>query len=179
VTATPTATATPGVPPTNDDWANASLLGVPTTVTGTSLWASGQTNEPSLCDGQIVGRTVWFKIVPAASGTLRANTLGTGFDTTLALYQGNTLVSLTPNACNNDESMGVLTSKLATSVVAGSTYYLQLGGVLGVGGPFTLQVALDAAPSPTPTYTPTPTTTPTAPPTNGRTASKSMTGTRR
>jgi len=138
-------------PPANDNFVNAQVLSLPGAVTGSNAGASMEVGEPiPNCGG--TGTSVWFRLVPTSSGGLTATTAGSTFDTTLALYSGTSLGTLTQLACN-DDSMGTQQSQLVVNVSAGSTYYLRLAGYAGEAGAYTLTTSLgDALPR---TATPT------------------------
>ncbi|MBI4493220.1 MAG: IPT/TIG domain-containing protein [Chloroflexi bacterium] len=133
-------------PTTNDTFAAASALSVPGSASGTTRLATTEAGEPNPSCGYQVGKTVWYRLVPGASGILAASTLGSDFDTVLAVYSGSSLASLSELACD-DESGGSGTSRLTLAVAAGQTYYLQLGGWYGASGSFTLGVSLEATPA--------------------------------
>jgi len=140
-------------PPANDNFVNAQVLSLPGAVTGSNADASMEVGEPiPNCGG--TGTSVWFRLVPTSSGGLTATTAGSTFDTTLALYSGTSLGTLTQLACN-DDSMDTQQSQLVVNVSAGSTYYLRLAGYAGEAGAYTLTTSLGDAlpPSQCPTFT--------------------------
>jgi hypothetical protein len=106
--------------------------------TGNNALDTTQSGEPLTCDGATMGHTVWYKVVPAVTGVLYADTYGASFDTVLALYEGTSLASLSQRACN-DDYYG-LQSRIETTVFVGTTYYLQLGGYGSASGNFALYV---------------------------------------
>ena len=106
--------------------------------TGNNALDTTQAGEPLSCGSATMGHTVWYKVVPAVTGVLYADTYGSGFDTVLALYEGSTLGSLAQRACN-DDYYG-LQSRIETTVFVGTTYYLQLGGYGGASGSFDLYI---------------------------------------
>ena len=70
------------------------------------------------------------RYVAPANGALSADTLGSDFDTVLAVYRGGALGALTEIACSDDADRagGNLRSRLRVTVVAGQTYHLQAAG---------------------------------------------------
>jgi thermitase len=125
-TATPTATATAAPPIAGSDaFAAAPLLGLPGFGAGSNSSATLQGGEPRPCGS--INRTVWYRVVPGASGALTASTAGSGYDTVLAIYRGSSLTGLTALACNDDYG-GTLQSQVQVQVTAGQTYYVQVGG---------------------------------------------------
>lgn len=108
------------------------------------------------------GATAWYRFMAGETGLVELNTLGSNFDTVLAVYTGTALDALTPLACNDDGGIGVgLQSRISgLTVSAGTTYIVQAGGFSGDMG--ALQVNGSVAPQPTPTPTaPAATMTPT------------------
>ncbi|HEV2695324.1 MAG TPA: immunoglobulin domain-containing protein [Verrucomicrobiae bacterium] len=81
---------------------------------------------PDCIDG--FGNGVWYQFTPASSGLLLVDTLGSDFDTGLAIYTGG-CGSFTEVACD-DDSDGV-TSALSIPATAGTTYYFLAGGYDG------------------------------------------------
>ena len=178
VAPTATGTATPARP-ANDDFTNAQVLTLPASATGSTVNATVEAGEPLWYGGcrglwwNSVHNSVWFRFTPSSSGTLTASTANTGttFDTVLLIYTGSSLDSLTLAACDNNGdwetppgSTPQWSSIVHTPVTAGTTYYLQLGGVGGApSGSYNLTVSLvPDATTPTATPTATSTSTPTA-----------------
>ncbi len=100
---------------------------VPFTWEGSTLGATH-----SRTDGRCVqGSSVWFRFRPATTRTLRAVTIGSDYDTRLAVFRGSrthrTLVR-----CNDDMSDGeFLTSALAVRFMAGHTYWIAASSCCG------------------------------------------------
>jgi hypothetical protein len=67
--------------------------------------------------------SVWYRFVPAQSGTLNVNTVGSNYDTVLGVWEGDRGV-LNSLACD-DDSAGNKVSDLAVPVTAGNTYYIE------------------------------------------------------
>jgi len=156
LTETPAALAC--IPPANDDFAGVAGIGaVPFTTTLSAACATSQVNEPRPCAS--IGSTVWYSFTASASGTLQADTIGSDYDTALALYTGADLAHLSSVACDDDSGPG-LVSLVTFAAVSGTTYRFQVGGFAGSTGTLHLQLA-PPAPTPTPTDTPAPTMTPT------------------
>lgn len=80
--------------------------------------------------------TGWIRFKPAYSGSYRFDTIGSGFDTALAVYSGTALGSLSLIA-SDDDSGGGTASQVTVSLTAGTDYALQVGGK-GSGGAFIL-----------------------------------------
>jgi hypothetical protein len=80
-----------------------------------------------------MGKSVWFKWTPGANRKVIARTVGSDFNTVLAVYTGTSLNSLTQKACNDNRAIDS-TSVIKFNVLAGTTYYFQAGGVGDTGG---------------------------------------------
>ncbi len=72
--------------------------------------------------------SVWYKYQPSQDGMLNLDTLGSDYDTAVAVYQGTPSVS-TRKACNDDIAMDPdwnSASQLSVGVKAGTTYYIEV-----------------------------------------------------
>ena len=104
------------------------------------------------------------------------DTLGSSFDTVLAVYTGNSLSGLTERACNDDIGGGNLQSRVSFAAAGGTTYWVQASGFSGHSG--NLTVNFTGVPfTSTPTRTATPTNTPTGTATPTSTATPTLTAT--
>lgn len=128
-----------------DNLSQANLLLLPSSVAGSTNQATTEPGEPLLCGSSTMGKTIWFRVIPNASGVLTATTAGSDFDTVLALYTGSSLGSLQQLKCNDDAGGNTRTSRLFQMVTGGQTYYIQLGGYKGESGQFKLNVTLDSS----------------------------------
>jgi len=121
-----------GFVPANDNFANATpitLTGNVTTVTGSNVTATEETNEPNHAGADAKGQSVWWKWTAPASASATLTTLGSNFDTVVAVYTGNSLASLVSVASNDDVQSGVIrTSTVTFNAVAGTTYYIAVDG---------------------------------------------------
>jgi hypothetical protein len=176
-------------PPANDNFANAALLGIPDSVTGSTRLATIESGEPihpgdSNCfiiASHRYENSVWFRITPSQSGQLTISTAnpGTNLDSVLAVYTGPfTALSLVGCDNNGDANPTVdgtgpggprtptWSSILHVTVQADQTYWVQLAGVGGApAGEYVLTTAWDTTATATPTPTSTATSTSTATPT--------------
>jgi len=109
-------------PPPNDDFNHPTVLSViPSTVTEDATTATVAPDDP-FCVSR--NQTVWFAFTPTQNIRLEANTFGSNYDTTLAVYTG-TRGALTQIACN-DDSNGTLQSRIRFNAIAGTTYYFEV-----------------------------------------------------
>ena len=168
-TPTPTATNTPTpVSKPNDPFASAVVIpGVPYVNSQFTTGFTVEAGEPQPCAG--IGSTAWYSFTPTSTGLLTADTLGSNYDTALAVYTGATLGTLVNVGCDDDGLPGFL-SQLSFNATAGVTYHFQVGGFAGDSGTLFFNLT-PPPPPPTPTSTPTvsistDTPTPTATPTN-------------
>jgi subtilisin family serine protease len=113
------------------------------TISQSTTGATAESGEPAPCGS--IGSTVWFTWTPSASGTATFETVGSGYDTVLAVYTGSSLTGLTSHGCNDDIASGNLQSRVSFSVTAGTTYSVQAGGYSGATGSLTLRVVAPAA----------------------------------
>ena len=90
--------------PANDNFANAWTLTTLRT-NGTSVGATKEAGEPNHAFN-IGGPSGWFNWTAARTGPVQIDTIGSGFDTLLAVYTGSALNALTEIA-SNDEAPGI------------------------------------------------------------------------
>ena len=103
------------------------LTGNSVHATGTNVGASLEAGESYYSQGN---RTVWWKWTAPSDGVLTVDTIGSSFDTVLAVYSGAEAAAfkdLVPLA-SNDNADGKPTSKVACPVKAGTWLFLQVGG---------------------------------------------------
>jgi hypothetical protein len=154
-------TITPTSPPPNDNFVDAqAITGASGTVNGTNLFATKEAGEPSHSpDGNLGGKSVWYRWTAPSSGTAALNTSGSTYDTLLAVYTGSSVSGLTAIVKNDDVDPGVITtSTVQFSAVGGTTYQIAVDGFDGDQGNITLNFTLPGGPTPTPTPTPGPNT---------------------
>lgn len=88
--------------------------------------ATKEIGEPSH-GGDAVGQSLWWKWVSTRSGHAEVSTFGSDFDTTLAVYQGTSMVNLELLG-ENDDSGGALSSRLILDVQVGESYWIAIDG---------------------------------------------------
>lgn len=147
-----------GYPP-NNYWANGTVaIGSNGSVSGSTLGAYNDTDEPAHA-GNASGASVWYVWTAPASGSTTFDTVGSAFDTLLAVYTGTELRSLTEVA-SDDDSGGSGTSRVTFNAVAGTEYLVAVSGYVdgyfADEGAFTLRWS---APSSADTTSPTVTLT--------------------
>jgi hypothetical protein len=113
--------------PTNDECTNALAVGEVIDLPFTTVGASAGGDNPG-CGGNQNPIDIWFAYTPTLSGIVSIDLCGSSFNTRLALWDacgGNVIL------CNdNDNYCGFLsqTSYISGPVIAGTTYYVQVGG---------------------------------------------------
>ncbi len=129
----------------NDRFVDATLLsGTSVSVVGSNLGATFETGEQYNI-GSSGGKSVWWNWTAPAAGSVTVATAGSSIDTTLGVYTGSAVSSLTKVASNDDVSSSVHTSLLTFSAVAGQTYRISVDGYSGATGQIALQ--LNAGPA--------------------------------
>lgn len=110
--------------PGNDLISNATIVGALPYTDSSSTAEATTTGEPTDC---VSGPAIWYRFRPTSTVGVQADTLGSGFDTKLAVYQGKPGARSTALACN-DDSGGYGTSEIALYLNPKYTYYFMVGG---------------------------------------------------
>ncbi len=117
---------------TNDNWASATtILGVPYSESFDVSAATGESGEiapTTTCDGNtlLMGtNTVWYKFTSGFDRSVSFDTVGSDYDTYIAVWTGNALNALTLVGCDDDNDLG-FTSQLYVKLTAGVPYYIQV-----------------------------------------------------
>ncbi len=131
--------------PANDSLAAATAFTKPGMVTGTSFNATVESGENNHA-GQAGGRSVWWQWTAPSSRRVTLSTAGTGFDTLLAVYTGDSVASLVQVAANDDVANGAdTTSEVSFFASAGQAYRIAIDGFEGQMGPVTLTLTVIGA----------------------------------
>lgn len=122
-------------PPPNDGFAGRKVVAsLPYEDVQNTAEATVEPGEPSACFGESEsGNTVWYQFTPSADSVIVADTLGSDFDTVVAVYTGTSLVDLHQVACE-DDTQSSLQARVAFSAAGGTTYFVQVGGYFGDSG---------------------------------------------
>jgi hypothetical protein len=129
-------------PSDNDVFANAVVIGnLPFSDEAVSLYASTETGEPEHA-GVPGGKSLWWRFTPAETMGVLIDTFGSDYDTTLGVYTGASVDSLTRLAANDDapDYFG-LESQVGFIAEAGVTYHIAVDGYYGDGGTVNLSLA--------------------------------------
>jgi hypothetical protein len=121
----------PGTPG-NDAFANATIItltsGNTTSLKGYNTNATREASEP-LNASNSGGRSVWWRWTAPSSGSVTLDTKGSYYDTTLGVYTGSAVSSLTQIASDDDIEDGVVqASELTFNVTGGTTYRFSVDG---------------------------------------------------
>jgi outer membrane protein assembly factor BamB len=158
-------------PPANDSFGNAqTITGCSGTTGGSTFGATSEAGEPSHDPPDSTslspGHTIWYQWQAPFSTATTITTVGSDFDTIVAVYTGSSVSSLTRLAFNDDQVNGVVrTSNLTFNPTAGTIYKIAVDGWSRDAGTVKLNWAGCQAPSPSPTPTPTVSPAPIASPT--------------
>ena len=122
----------PTTSPTNDLFSNARTISGPSgRVTGSNVGATDETGEPGFGSS-----SVWWQWQATSSGRVTIDTIGSSFDTTLGVYTGTRVDTLTTLG-ENDDAVGAQ-SRVTLTVTAGTVYRLRVAGFFGDEGSIVL-----------------------------------------
>ena len=132
--------------PANDAFADATpITSSAGQVNGSNVDATKQSGEPNHA-GDTGGTSVWWKWVATSTGVITVDTIGSNFDTLLAVYTGGSVGTLTAVAAD-DESGGDNTSALSFAAVSGTTYWIAVDGWQGAKGAIMLRLGARVGPA--------------------------------
>ncbi len=119
-----------GQPVINDLFADAiELTGSMGQATGSNCGASSEPGEPCLTYGCYTRqRSVWWTWVAPATGMAFFDTHGSGFNTALGAYTGDSVDALTEVTTNDDDGSPNGASGVSFAAQAGTRYYLLVDG---------------------------------------------------
>lgn len=118
----------PGVPANNNFAAAILVVGNPSAFIFYNTNATKEPGEPNHA-GNVGGRSVWWKWIAPSAGSVTLTTQGSLFDTTLGVYTGSAVNSLTTIASNDDVQPGVIQySSVTFNANGGVTYYFAVDG---------------------------------------------------
>lgn len=138
--------------PANDDFvARQSIVAQTSTSNGTNVNSSSQVGEPLNPANAAGGKTVWWSWKPNFSGNVTISTVGSNFDTTLAIYTGSGLANLNLVGANDDAN-GVY-SAVSFTATSGTEYLIQVDGYNGATGSIVLVYPPIGAPGAPPVIT--------------------------
>jgi subtilisin family serine protease len=130
-----------GTVPDNDAFAARTPFQQPDfSATGSTLGATVESGEPAKAYNP-GGASVWWSFTPTEPVLMEVTTVGSGFDTILAVFTGTDLTNLAEVASNDEADATQDPSSSVTFVArAGTEYLIALDGFNGQGGDFQLNV---------------------------------------
>ncbi|HSK67621.1 MAG TPA: hypothetical protein VK888_11860, partial [Anaerolineales bacterium] len=115
--------------PPNDTFANAlNITSIPYQhIVSTTDATETDPNDPDAvpCDGRTLHRgkrTVWYRYQPTSNRGIHADTLGSSYDTYIAVWRGTNLNNLTLVTCNDDIFSDLQSEDLFAATVGNTTY---------------------------------------------------------
>lgn len=120
------ANAPPAPKPANDDFTDAIAIdGEAGKITGNNFGATLESGEPDHA-GAAPDASVWWQWTAQHDGSTVFDTIGSDFDTVLAVYTGDSIDALTEVASNNDHQQ--TTSWVRFNAEAGTVYHIAVAG---------------------------------------------------
>jgi hypothetical protein len=129
------------VNPTNDLFATADVLSVPSFTMGSNVGYTSEPGEPVPAQA-----SAWWDYTPSAAGTWSIDASGTGFMANLAVYTGDSVDALTLVGQSAAYPWGP-TAPLKLDVSAGTTYHLAVDTLDGTTGTIQLNSTFAEPPS--------------------------------
>jgi thiol-disulfide isomerase/thioredoxin len=125
--------------PLNDNFSNRTQLsGTTNFVLGSNLGATAEAGEPAHAAVQ-ASSSVWWSWTAPLSGTFSVSTVGSSFDTLVAVYRGSSITNL-QSIVSDDDSGVDGTSLTLFRAIAGETYEIAVDGFQGANGRIVLRV---------------------------------------
>ncbi len=141
--------------PANDDFANAQPVGVPATVSGSTVDATVQAGEPEPSPSGS-GHSVWYRFTAPGNDFVRLSLAecrdAAGSTSNIAVYTGSALGALT--AVGDVAPACGFRSQVSLAPIAGTTYYIAVRGNGNSSDAFTLRLALEPSVRPPGTLAP-------------------------
>lgn len=120
----------PPPPPANDSFASAQAIsGCSGTVNGSNISATKEVGEPAHFPASPGStKSVWYQWQAVASQSVTINTIGSNYDTILAVYTGNSVNGLTLVTNNDDIASGNTASTVTFTATQGTIYRIAVDG---------------------------------------------------
>jgi len=137
--------------PINDNFANAiQLIGTVVSVTGINLYATGEAGEPDhadpldTLDASLYRNSVWWTWTAPQDGPVHLDTIGSSINTTLGVYTGSSVNTLTPIIKSDLDGGGSGSEKVTFNAVAGQTYRIAVDGSYAAAGDIKLTLVQES-----------------------------------
>jgi serralysin len=139
-----TATGASALPPDNDLFNRAENITAghcDASAEGDNVDATGQPGEPQHLNGTVLDfQSVWYKWKSPVTDTVVVDTIGSDYDSILAVYRGRRVGALTRIAADDDGGPGDLSSRLTFEARRGVTYRIAVDSFLNDEGNILLNV---------------------------------------
>src|SRR5439155_11070591 len=112
-------------------------------VSGSNANATKESGEPNHA-GNAGGSSIWYRWTAPTADPVTIDTVGSAFNTLLAVYTGGSVSGLTTIASNNDIDTSNLRSRVSFTPAAGTTYQIAVDGSGGQTGNVALNWAQTA-----------------------------------
>ena len=133
--------------PANDSFAAATAIaGLPAAVSGTNVAATKEAAEPNHA-GHAGGTSVWYHWTAPKTASVTIDTVGSAFDTLLAVYTGAAVGTLTLVAAGDDLGASSQHSRVTFMAIAGTVYRIAIDGKAGATGASKLTLSIPPPPA--------------------------------
>jgi Ca2+-binding RTX toxin-like protein len=120
-------------PPPNDNFAGRKVVAsLPYEDIQNTAEATVEPGEPTSCTEE-TKHSVWYEFTPTADGVFAADTLGSDFDTVVAVYTGTSLADLHLVACH-DDTLFSTEARVVFSAAGSTSYFIQVTGYFDDAG---------------------------------------------
>jgi hypothetical protein len=121
------------------------ITGQAATLSNSNLGATKEPGEPAHA-GNAGGKSLWWSWTTPAEGTVTLDTVGSSFDTLLAVYTGEAASNLVSVAASDDMPWYTVTSRLDFFATLGTVYRICVDGCGGDQGTIVLNLWLGPLP---------------------------------
>jgi hypothetical protein len=108
--------------------------------TGATTDGPSEANCSFCCGDTQVNQDIWYSITAPCGRQITIDTLGSSFDTKLAVYAGCPATNNSAIVCNDDANASTTQSAVSLIPAAGTPYYIRVGGYFNAAGAGVLHV---------------------------------------